>query len=65
MERVEITVDVKSKVLGNHKIKEVVSSYEELQALKEDYKGRVGINDYQTTIVFYNLLEMGYFEQVV
>jgi len=63
--RVEITVDVKSKVLGNHKIKEVVNSYEELQALKKDYKGRVGINDFSTTITFSNLKDMCYFEQIV
>jgi len=63
--RVEITVDVKSKVLGNHKIKEVVNSYEELQALKKDYKSRVGVNDFSTTITFSNLSEMCYFEQVV
>lgn len=60
-----ITVEVTSKILGNYKIIEEVSSYEELEKLKEDYKRRVGINDYQTTIVFYNLLEMGYFEQIV
>ena len=63
--RVEITVDVKSKVLGNHKIKEVVNSYEELQALKKGYKSRVGVNDFSTTITFSNLSEMCYFEQVV
>lgn len=60
-----ITVEVKSNILGNYKIIEEVSSYEELEELKKDYKRRVGINDYQTTIVFYNLLEMGYFEQIV
>lgn len=60
-----ITVEVTSNILGNYKIIEEVSSYEELEELKKDYKRRVGINDYQTTIVFYNLLEMGYFEQIV
>jgi hypothetical protein len=63
--RVEITVDVKSKVLGNYKVKEVVNSYEELQELKKDYKGRVGVNDFSTSITFSNLSEMGYFEQIV
>lgn len=63
--KVEITVDVKSKVLGNHKIKEIVNSHEELETLKKDYKGRVGINDFSTTITFYNLSEMCYFEQIV